>query len=177
MITIRPHAGTVERDGTVISHFDLKPSTISDEVRAGGRIPLMIGSALTDKVQQPAGTSSLRRIYSPEHPSGQRQRFHLEPKSWLATACGLRGVKPGTSCEPLMAKVGSQDTTGPMTRDETKELACLGFSSDLVMQSCCHTAAYPKSVDLQTQQDLPDFFAQLGGVAMRPGDGIIHSWV
>jgi len=95
----------------------------------------------------------------------------------VGKACGLPGVKPGTSCEPLMATVGSQDTTGPMTRDEMKELACLGFSSDLVMQSFCHTAAYPKPVDLQTQQDLPDFFAQRGGVALRPGDGIIHSWL
>merc|ERR1712216_217987 len=92
-------------------------------------------------------------------------------------ACGLKGVRPSTSCEPLMTTVGSQDTTGPMTRDEMKELACLGFSSDLVMQSFCHTAAYPKPVDLQTQQDLPDFFAQRGGVALRPGDGIIHSWL
>jgi aconitate hydratase 2/2-methylisocitrate dehydratase len=176
VITIRPHAGTVERDGTVISHFDLKPSTISDEVRAGGRIPLMIGRALTDKVRNQLGLPPSEVFIRPSAPQDNGKGFTLAQKM-VGKACGLPGVKPGTSCEPLMATVGSQDTTGPMTRDEMKELACLGFSSDLVMQSFCHTAAYPKPVDLQTQQDLPDFFAQRGGVALRPGDGIIHSWL
>ena len=176
VITIRPHAGTVERDGTVISHFDLKPSTISDEVRAGGRIPLMIGRALTDKVRNQLGLPPSEVFIRPSTPQDNGKGFTLAQKM-VGKACGLPGVKPGTSCEPLMATVGSQDTTGPMTRDEMKELACLGFSSDLVMQSFCHTAAYPKPVDLQTQQDLPDFFAQRGGVALRPGDGIIHSWL
>ena len=176
VITIRPHAGTVERDGTVISHFDLKPSTISDEVRAGGRIPLMIGRALTDKVRNQLGLPPSEVFIRPSTPQNNGKGFTLAQKM-VGKACGLPGVKPGTSCEPLMATVGSQDTTGPMTRDEMKELACLGFSSDLVMQSFCHTAAYPKPVDLQTQQDLPDFFAQRGGVALRPGDGIIHSWL
>ncbi|MCH1457391.1 MAG: bifunctional aconitate hydratase 2/2-methylisocitrate dehydratase [Synechococcus sp. MOX_bin73] len=176
VITIRPHAGTVERDGTVISHFDLKPSTISDEVRAGGRIPLMIGRALTDKVRNQLGRPPSEVFIRPSAPQDNGKGFTLAQKM-VGKACGLPGVKPGTSCEPLMATVGSQDTTGPMTRDEMKELACLGFSSDLVMQSFCHTAAYPKPVDLQTQQDLPDFFAQRGGVALRPGDGIIHSWL
>ena len=176
VITIRPHAGTIERDGTVISHFDLKPSTISDEVRAGGRIPLMIGRALTDKVRSQLGLSPSEAFIRPSTPQDNGRGFTLAQKM-VGKACGLPGVKPGTSCEPLMATVGSQDTTGPMTRDEMKELACLGFSSDLVMQSFCHTAAYPKPVDLQTQQDLPDFFAQRGGVALRPGDGIIHSWL
>ena len=176
VITIRPHAGTIERDGTVISHFDLKPSTISDEVRAGGRIPLMIGRALTDKVRSQLGLSPSDVFIRPSAPQDNGRGFTLAQKM-VGKACGLPGVKPGTSCEPLMATVGSQDTTGPMTRDEMKELACLGFSSDLVMQSFCHTAAYPKPVDLQTQQDLPDFFAQRGGVALRPGDGIIHSWL
>ena len=176
VITIRPHAGTIERDGTVISHFDLKPSTISDEVRAGGRIPLMIGRALTDKVRSQLGLSPSEVFIRPSAPQDNGRGFTLAQKM-VGKACGLPGVKPGTSCEPLMATVGSQDTTGPMTRDEMKELACLGFSSDLVMQSFCHTAAYPKPVDLQTQQDLPDFFAQRGGVALRPGDGIIHSWL
>ena len=176
VITIRPHAGTVERDGTVISHFDLKPSTISDEVRAGGRIPLMIGRALTDKVRNQLGLRPSEVFIRPSAPQDNGKGFTLAQKM-VGKACGLPGVKPGTSCEPLMATVGSQDTTGPMTRDEMKELACLGFSSDLVMQSFCHTAAYPKPVDLQTQQDLPDFFAQRGGVALRPGDGIIHSWL
>ena len=176
VITIRPHAGTVERDGTVISHFDLKPSTISDEVRAGGRIPLMIGRALTDKVRNQLGLPPSEVFIRPSTPQDNGKGFTLAQKM-VGKACGLPGVQPGTSCEPLMATVGSQDTTGPMTRDEMKELACLGFSSDLVMQSFCHTAAYPKPVDLQTQQDLPDFFAQRGGVALRPGDGIIHSWL
>ncbi|MDA7431518.1 bifunctional aconitate hydratase 2/2-methylisocitrate dehydratase [Synechococcus sp. AH-601-O20] len=176
VITIRPHAGTVERDGAVISHFDLKPSTISDEVRAGGRIPLMIGRALTDKVRNQLGLPPSEVFIRPSAPQDNGKGFTLAQKM-VGKACGLPGVKPGTSCEPLMATVGSQDTTGPMTRDEMKELACLGFSSDLVMQSFCHTAAYPKPVDLQTQQDLPDFFAQRGGVALRPGDGIIHSWL
>ena len=176
VITIRPYAGTIERDGTVISHFDLKPSTISDEVRAGGRIPLMIGRALTDKVRSQLGLSPSEVFIRPSAPQDNGRGFTLAQKM-VGKACGLPGVKPGTSCEPLMATVGSQDTTGPMTRDEMKELACLGFSSDLVMQSFCHTAAYPKPVDLQTQQDLPDFFAQRGGVALRPGDGIIHSWL
>ena len=176
VITIRPHAGTIERDGSVISHFDLKPSTISDEVRAGGRIPLMIGRALTDKVRSQLGLSPSDVFIRPSAPQDNGRGFTLAQKM-VGKACGLPGVKPGTSCEPLMATVGSQDTTGPMTRDEMKELACLGFSSDLVMQSFCHTAAYPKPVDLQTQQDLPDFFAQRGGVALRPGDGIIHSWL
>ena len=176
VITIRPHAGTIERDGNVISHFDLKPSTISDEVRAGGRIPLMIGRALTDKVRSQLGLSPSEVFIRPSAPQDNGRGFTLAQKM-VGKACGLPGVKPGTSCEPLMATVGSQDTTGPMTRDEMKELACLGFSSDLVMQSFCHTAAYPKPVDLQTQQDLPDFFAQRGGVALRPGDGIIHSWL
>ena len=176
VITIRPHAGTIERDGSVISHFDLKPSTISDEVRAGGRIPLMIGRALTDKVRSQLGLSPSEVFIRPSAPQDNGRGFTLAQKM-VGKACGLPGVKPGTSCEPLMVTVGSQDTTGPMTRDEMKELACLGFSSDLVMQSFCHTAAYPKPVDLQTQQDLPDFFAQRGGVALRPGDGIIHSWL
>ena len=176
VITIRPHAGTIERDGEVVSRFALKPSTISDEVRAGGRIPLMIGRALTDKVRAKLGLAPSDLFIRPSAPADTGKGFTLAQKM-VGKACGLPGVRPGTSCEPLMTTVGSQDTTGPMTRDEMKELACLGFSSDLVMQSFCHTAAYPKPVDLQTQKDLPDFFAQRGGVALRPGDGIIHSWL
>ncbi len=182
VITIRPHAGTIERAageanaGEVIARFSLKPSTISDEVRAGGRIPLMIGRALTDKVRNQLGLPSSDLFIRPSAPADTGKGFTLAQKM-VGKACGLPGVRPGTSCEPLMTTVGSQDTTGPMTRDEMKELACLGFSSDLVMQSFCHTAAYPKPVDLQTQKDLPDFFAQRGGVALRPGDGIIHSWL
>ena len=182
VITIRPHAGTIERAageanaGDIIARFDLKPSTISDEVRAGGRIPLMIGRALTDKVRNQLGLPASDLFIRPSAPADTGKGFTLAQKM-VGKACGLPGVRPGTSCEPLMTTVGSQDTTGPMTRDEMKELACLGFSSDLVMQSFCHTAAYPKPVDLQTQKDLPDFFAQRGGVALRPGDGIIHSWL
>ena len=182
VITIRPHAGTIERAageagaGTIVARFDLKPSTIGDEVRAGGRIPLMIGRALTDKVRNQLGLPATDLFIRPSAPADTGKGFTLAQKM-VGKACGLSGVRPGTSCEPLMTTVGSQDTTGPMTRDEMKELACLGFSSDLVMQSFCHTAAYPKPVDLQTQKDLPDFFAQRGGVALRPGDGIIHSWL
>ncbi len=176
LITIRPYDGTIERDGAVISRFELKPSTISDEVRAGGRIPLMIGRALTDKVRSQLGLSPSETFIRPSAPADTGKGFTLAQKM-VGKACGLPGVRPGTSCEPLMTTVGSQDTTGPMTRDEMKELACLGFSADLVMQSFCHTAAYPKPVDLQTQKELPDFFAQRGGVALRPGDGIIHSWL
>ena len=182
VITIRPHAGTIERAagepaaGTIISRFTLQPATLSDEVRAGGRIPLMIGRALTDKVRSQLGLSPSTLFIRPSAPEESGKGFSLAQKI-VGKACGLPGIQPGTSCEPLMTTVGSQDTTGPMTRDEMKELACLGFSADLVMQSFCHTAAYPKPVDLLTQKELPDFFAQRGGVALRPGDGIIHSWL
>ena len=182
VITIRPYDGTIERAagepnaGEVIARFELKPDTIRDEVRAGGRIPLMIGRALTDKVRAQLGLPSSDLFIRPSAPADSGKGFTLAQKM-VGKACGLPGVRPGTSCEPLMTTVGSQDTTGPMTRDEMKELACLGFSADLVMQSFCHTAAYPKPVDLQTQKELPDFFAERGGVALRPGDGIIHSWL
>lgn len=182
VITIRPHKGTIERAageanaGEVIARFELKPDTIQDEVRAGGRIPLMIGRALTDKVRAQLGLPPSDLFIRPAAPADSGKGFTLAQKM-VGKACGLPGVRPGTSCEPLMTTVGSQDTTGPMTRDEMKELACLGFSADLVMQSFCHTAAYPKPVDLQTQKELPDFFAERGGVALRPGDGIIHSWL
>ncbi|WP_413295748.1 bifunctional aconitate hydratase 2/2-methylisocitrate dehydratase [Synechococcus sp. MIT S9452] len=176
VITIRPHAGTIERDGEVVARFDLKPSTISDEVRAGGRIPLMIGRALTDKVRSQLGLPASELFIRPTPPADSGKGFTLAQKM-VGRACGLPGVHPGTSCEPLMTSVGSQDTTGPMTRDEMKELACLGFSADLVMQSFCHTAAYPKPVDLKTHTELPDFMSNRGGVALRTGDGIIHSWL
>ena len=176
VITIRPHAGTIERDGEVVARFDLKPSTISDEVRAGGRIPLMIGRALTDKVRSQLGLPASELFIRPTPPADSGKGFTLAQKM-VGRACGLPGVRPGTSCEPLMTSVGSQDTTGPMTRDEMKELACLGFSADLVMQSFCHTAAYPKPVDLKTHAELPDFMSNRGGVALRTGDGIIHSWL
>jgi aconitate hydratase 2/2-methylisocitrate dehydratase len=182
VITIRPYAGTIERAagepnaGEIVARFELKPSTISDEVRAGGRIPLLIGRSLTDKVRAQLGLPASELFIRPVAPADTGKGFTLAQKM-VGKACGLAGVRPGTSCEPLMTTVGSQDTTGPMTRDEMKELACLGFSADLVMQSFCHTAAYPKPVDLKTHAELPDFMASRGGVALRPGDGIIHSWL
>ena len=182
VITIKPYQGKIIRangephQGELISEFKLKPLTITDEVQAGGRIPLMIGRALTDKVRLKLNLDATQLFIRPGITSNPNQAFTHAQKI-VGRACGLQGVQPGTSCEPLMTTVGSQDTTGPMTRDEMKELACLGFSADLVMQSFCHTAAYPKPVDLQTQKELPDFFAERGGVALRPGDGIIHSWL
>ncbi|HBL10824.1 MAG TPA: bifunctional aconitate hydratase 2/2-methylisocitrate dehydratase, partial [Cyanobacteria bacterium UBA11162] len=142
----------------------------------GGRIPLLIGRSLTDKTRQALGLEPSPLFIRPKQPEDTGKGFTLAQKM-VGKACGLPGVRPGTSCEPIMTTVGSQDTTGPMTRDELKELACLGFSADLVMQSFCHTAAYPKPVDIKTHKELPDFFATRGGVALRPGDGIIHSWL
>jgi aconitate hydratase 2 / 2-methylisocitrate dehydratase len=162
--------------GQILATFSLKPDTILDEVRAGGRIPLLIGRALTDKTRQALGLPASDLFVRPQAPATTTKGYTLAQKM-VGKACGLPGVRPGMACEPLMTTVGSQDTTGPMTRDELKELACLGFSADLVMQSFCHTAAYPKPVDIKTHHDLPDFFAQRGGVALRPGDGIIHSWL
>ncbi|BAY61956.1 aconitate hydratase 2 [Calothrix brevissima NIES-22] len=177
VITIHPYKGEITNEaGEVISTFTLKPDTILDEVRAGGRIPLLIGRTLTDKTRQALGLEPSTLFIRPQAPEDTGKGYTLAQKI-VGKACGLPGVRPGTSCEPIMTTVGSQDTTGPMTRDELKELACLGFSADLVMQSFCHTAAYPKPVDIKTHHDLPDFFAQRGGVALRPGDGIIHSWL
>ncbi|MGB3519304.1 MAG: bifunctional aconitate hydratase 2/2-methylisocitrate dehydratase [Elainellaceae cyanobacterium] len=177
VITIYPYKGEITNEaGEVISTFSLKPETILDEVRAGGRIPLLIGRSLTDKTRIALGLPPSDLFVRPATPADTGKGFTLAQKM-VGKACGLPGVRPGTSCEPMMTTVGSQDTTGPMTRDEMKELACLGFSADLVMQSFCHTAAYPKPVDIKTHQDLPDFFAERGGVALRPGDGIIHSWL
>ncbi|MGF1514174.1 MAG: bifunctional aconitate hydratase 2/2-methylisocitrate dehydratase [Elainellaceae cyanobacterium] len=177
VITIHPYKGKITNEaGEVLSTFALKPETILDEVRAGGRIPLLIGRSLTDKTRAALGLEPSDVFTRPAQPEDTGKGFTLAQKM-VGKACGLPGVRPGTSCEPLMTTVGSQDTTGPMTRDEMKELACLGFSADLVMQSFCHTAAYPKPTDVKTHQDLPDFFAARGGVALRPGDGIIHSWL
>ncbi|MBD2666391.1 aconitate hydratase 2 [Richelia sinica FACHB-800] len=177
VITIYPYKGQITNAaGEVISTFSLKPDTILDEVRAGGRIPLLIGRTLTDKTRQALGLAPSNLFIRPQPPKDTGKGYTLAQKM-VGKASGLPGVRPGTSCEPIMTTVGSQDTTGPMTRDELKELACLGFSADLVMQSFCHTAAYPKPVDIKTHHDLPDFFSQRGGVALRPGDGIIHSWL
>ncbi len=177
LITIHPYKGEITNEGgEIISTFTLKPNTILDEVRSGGRIPLLIGRSLTDKTREALGLEPSKLFIRPQIPEDTGKGFTVAQKM-VGKACGLPGVRPGTSCEPIMTTVGSQDTTGPMTRDELKELACLGFSADLVMQSFCHTAAYPKPVDINTHQNLPDFFATRGGVALRPGDGIIHSWL
>ena len=177
VITIHPYAGKITNEaGEVISTFSLKPDTLLDEVRAGGRIPLLIGRTLTDKTRQMRGLAPSPVFQRPSLPADRGNGFTLAQKM-VGKACGVTGIRPGTACEPLMTSVGSQDTTGPMTRDELKELACLGFSADLTLQTFCHTAAYPKPVDIKTHKDLPDFFATRGGVALRPGDGIIHSWL
>jgi len=177
VITIYPYKGEiVNAAGEVISTFSLKPDTLVDEVQAGGRIPLLIGRTLTDKTRLALGLPPSDLFVRPALPADTGKGFTLAQKM-VGKACGVAGVRPGTSCEPHMTTVGSQDTTGPMTRDELKELACLGFSADLVMQSFCHTAAYPKPVDIKTQHELPDFIHQRGGVSLRPGDGIIHSWL
>jgi aconitate hydratase 2/2-methylisocitrate dehydratase len=177
VITIYPYKGEITNEnGDVISTFTLKPDTILDEVRAGGRIPLLIGRALTDKTRHALGLEPSSLFVRPSMPKDTGKGFTLAQKM-VGKACGLPGVRPGTSCEPHMTTVGSQDTTGPMTRDELKELACLGFSADLTLQTFCHTAAYPKPVDIKTHKELPDFFSTRGGVALRPGDGIIHSWL
>lgn len=177
VITIHPYKGTITNEvGEIISNFTLQPDTIIDEVRAGGRIPLLIGRGLTDKSRSALNLEPSPIFIRPRPPIDSGKGYTLAQKM-VGKACGLKGVRPGTSCEPLMTTVGSQDTTGPMTRDELTELACLGFNADLVMQSFCHTAAYPKPVDVKVHHDLPDFMASRGGVALRPGDGIIHSWL
>ncbi|WP_375474725.1 bifunctional aconitate hydratase 2/2-methylisocitrate dehydratase [uncultured Nostoc sp.] len=177
VITIHPYKGEITNEaGEVISTFALKPDTILDEVRAGGRMPLLIGRTLTDKTRLALGLEPSTVFTRPQQAFDTGKGYSLAQKM-VGKACGLPGVRPSTSCEPIITTVGSQDTTGPMTRDELKELACLGFSADLVIQSFCHTAAYPKPVDIKTHHELPDFFASRGGVALRPGDGIIHSWL
>jgi aconitate hydratase 2/2-methylisocitrate dehydratase len=177
VITIHPYEGKItDENGETITTFSLKPDTILDEVRAGGRIPLLIGRSLTDKTREALGLEPSTLFVRPSVPEDSGKGFTLAQKM-VGKACGLAGVRPGTSCEPVMTTVGSQDTTGPMTRDELKELACLGFSADLTLQTFCHTAAYPKPVDIKTHKDLPDFFSTRGGVALKPGDGIIHSWL
>ena len=177
VISIYPYKGEITNEnGDVIATFNLKPDTILDEVRAGGRIPLLIGRALTDKTREALGLETSTLFVRPSMPEDTGKGFTLAQKM-VGKACGLPGVRPGTSCEPIMNTVGSQDTTGPMTRDELKELACLGFNADLTLQTFCHTAAYPKPVDIVTHKNLPDFFSNRGGVSLKPGDGIIHSWL
>ena len=179
VVDVMPYAGRIERNGEVIQTFALRSEVILDEVRAGGRINLIIGRSLTARARDYLGLPAATVFRLPHPPASSDAGFTVAQKM-VGRACGLpegKGVRPGTYCEPKMTTVGSQDTTGPMTRDELKDLACLGFSSDLVMQSFCHTAAYPKPVDVKTHRDLPAFMSNRGGVSLRPGDGIIHSWL
>ncbi|CAA0122010.1 Aconitate hydratase B [BD1-7 clade bacterium] len=177
VIEIRPYDGKIlSESGEVLSEFALKSDALIDEVQAGGRINLIIGRGLTAKARESLGLLVSDLFRKPETPADTGKGFSLGQKM-VGKACGVEGIRPGTYCEPKMTTVGSQDTTGPMTRDELKDLACLGFSADLVMQSFCHTAAYPKPVDIDTQHTLPDFIRNRGGVSLRAGDGIIHSWL
>lgn len=179
VIDIFPYEGTIEKDGKVVERFQLKNDVLLDEVRAGGRINLIIGRSLTAKAREFLGLAASTTFRLPKPPVDSGKGYTLAQKM-VGRACGLpegKGVRPGTYCEPRMTTVGSQDTTGPMTRDELKDLACLGFSADMVMQSFCHTSAYPKPVDVKTHRELPAFISNRGGVALRPGDGVIHSWL
>ena len=181
VIDVYPYKGEVRRHGSdeLVTNFELKTDVLLDEVRAGGRIPLIVGRGLTEKARAELGMGPSDLFKKPDAPAESNKGFTLAQKM-VGRACGLpegKGVRPGTYCEPKMTTVGSQDTTGPMTRDELKDLACLGFSADLVMQSFCHTAAYPKPIDVTTHHTLPDFIMTRGGVSLRPGDGIIHSWL
>lgn len=178
VIDIRPYEGKIldAESGEVLSEFALKSDVLLDEVRAGGRINLIIGRGLTMRAREELGLGPTDLFRTPAQPTDTGKGYTLAQKM-VGRACGMEGVRPGTYVEPRMTTVGSQDTTGPMTRDELKDLACLGFSADLVMQSFCHTAAYPKPVDIDTQHTLPDFIMTRGGVSLRPGDGIIHSWL
>jgi len=183
VVELLPYAGKALKDGQVVAEFQIKSDVLFDEVRAGGRIPLIVGRGLTAKAREALGLPASTLFRLPVAPVDTKKGFTLAQKM-VGRACGFpvvngeqSGVRPGTYCEPKMTSVGSQDTTGPMTRDELKDLACLGFSSDLVMQSFCHTAAYPKPVDVKMHHELPDFMATRGGISLRPGDGIIHSWL
>lgn len=177
VVTISPYAGTVtDEEGTVLSRFALKTEVLFDEVRAGGRIPLIIGRNLTANARKAKGLEA-SPLFRPTPVAAETGKGYTLAQKIVGRACGLDGVRPGTYCEPEMSSVGSQDTTGPMTKDELTELACLSFASDLVMQSFCHTAAYPKPVDIAMHHSLPGFMTQRGGVALKPGDGVIHSFL
>jgi aconitate hydratase 2/2-methylisocitrate dehydratase len=182
-IELRPYEGVALKNGEVVARFQVRSEVLFDEVRAGGRIPLIIGRGLTTKAREVLGLPPSTLFRLPQDPVDSGAGFTLAQKI-VGRACSLpvvdgnqRGVRPGTYCEPRMSSVGSQDTTGPMTRDELKDLACLGFSADLVMQSFCHTAAYPKPVDVKMHHELPEFISNRGGISLRPGDGVIHSWL
>jgi len=176
VITIKPFEGVIEKEGKVVSEFEITPNTLPDEMRAGGRIPLIIGKGLTAKAREALGMDSGSIFMTPAQPEDDGAGFTLAQKM-VGKACGMDGVKPGVYCEPIATTVGSQDTTGPMTRDEVKELAALSFGADMVMQSFCHTAAYPKPADIELQHTLPEFWTSRKGFILRPGDGVIHSWL
>ena len=178
VIDLYPYAGKICKHNSdeVLAEFSLKTEVLLDEVRAGGRIPLIIGRGFTHKARVELGLPESDVFVKPQTTSDGSKGYTLAQKM-VGKACGVEGIRPGQYCEPRMTSVGSQDTTGPMTRDELKDLACLGFSADLVMQSFCHTAAYPKPVDVVTHHTLPDFIMNRGGVSLRPGDGVIHSWL
>ncbi len=179
VIDVLPYDGKILKHGATVAEFKLKSEVLLDEVRAGGRINLIIGRSLTAKAREFLGLEASTTFRLPQAPQQSRRGYTLAQKM-VGRACGLpegQGVRPGTYCEPKMTTVGSQDTTGPMTRDELKDLACLGFSADLVMQSFCHTAPYPKPVDIKTHRELPAFMSNRGGVSLRVGDGVIHSWL
>ncbi len=176
VITIKPYDGVIEKNGEVVSQFKLQPNTLPDEMRAGGRIPLIIGKGLTAKAREVLGLEPIDIFIKPEQPEGSKGGYTLAQKM-VGKACGMEGVRPGMYVEPVCTTVGSQDTTGPMTRDEIKELAALSFGADFVLQSFCHTAAYPKPADIELQHTLPKFWTERKGFVLRPGDGVIHSWL
>ena len=176
IITVKPFDGVIEKNGEVVSEFSLEPNTLPDEMRAGGRIPLIIGKGLTAKAREALGMGPSDAFMAPAQPEDNGKGFTLAQKM-VGKACGIEGVKPGVYCEPVCTTVGSQDTTGPMTRDEIKELAALSFGADFVLQSFCHTAAYPKPADINLQHTLPKFWTERKGFILRPGDGVIHSWL
>ncbi len=178
VITINTAKGEVtDEAGKVLTTFDIKPNTVPDEFQAGGRIPLIIGRNLTELSREALNLGSTDIFALPENPTPKADQGYSQAQKMVGRACGVEGILPGAACEPIMTTVGSQDTTGPMTADEIKELACLKFKSPLVMQSFCHTAAYPKPADVKMHANLPTFIADREGVALRPGDGVIHSWL
>ncbi len=176
VITLKPFAGQILKNGEVVSEFNLAPNTLTDEMRAGGRIPLIIGKGLTAKARTALGLNASDIFITASQPAASTNGF-TQAQKMVGRACGIEGVKPGMYVEPICTTVGSQDTTGPMTRDEIKELAALSFGADMVMQSFCHTAAYPKPADINLQHTLPEFITSRAGVTLRPGDGVIHSWL
>jgi aconitate hydratase 2/2-methylisocitrate dehydratase len=176
VITVKPYAGQILKDGKVVSEFTLAPNTLTDEMRAGGRIPLIIGKGLTAKAREVLGLEASDLFITASQPAASTNGY-TQAQKMVGRACGVEGIKPGMYVEPICTTVGSQDTTGPMTRDEIKELAALSFGADMVMQSFCHTAAYPKPADINLQHTLPEFITSRAGVTLRPGDGVIHSWL